>query len=420
MARLLTPKDAHALMNSLVHQATGQQAITVTDTSSFISAGELVLSTGMENVFNSLNIVLNGNIIAARPYKARLKSIMAANSGVYSNRKRKISFYSDDMIASGMFNTDLFTNLKDGFTAGENKDSQGDPQSTKSQWEQKQKPILESNFGGSSVWDYEVTLYEKQVQAAFRNESEFNSFISGYLIEHSNDIESAKEAWNRMILVSKIAQTYAMSAVMPGSVVNLTAEFNNRFGTSYTSAQLRSTYLKEYLPFMVATIKEKSTDMTERSSAFHYTPSKPGHSLLRHTPYADQRLYLYSRLFKEAEALVLPQIFNAKGLDLDKQYEEVTFWQSNNSEAERSQIKIKPAVINPATGQQEAAANDVELAYVVGMLTDKDSMMTDIQLESAYTTAIEARKGYRNTWNHFMRNAICDPTENTIIFIMAD
>ena len=44
MARAYTPVDAHALMNLLVKQATGQQAVTVTDTSSFVSASASVIS----------------------------------------------------------------------------------------------------------------------------------------------------------------------------------------------------------------------------------------------------------------------------------------------------------------------------------------------------------------------------------------
>ena len=47
-------------------------------------------------------------------------------------------------------------------------------------------------------------------------------------------------------------------------------------------------------------------------------------------------------------------------------------------------------------------------------------MITDYQLESAYTTAVEARKGFRNTWLHIAKNAIIDQTENAILFYMKD
>ena len=64
MARSFTVKDGRALMTALVKQATGQSNVAVVDGSSFVSAGELVLATGMENTLNSLNIlILINNII---------------------------------------------------------------------------------------------------------------------------------------------------------------------------------------------------------------------------------------------------------------------------------------------------------------------------------------------------------------------
>lgn len=270
MARTLTVKDAHVIMNLLVKQATGQSNLTVTDTSSFISAGETVLATGMENVINSLNIVLGRTLVAERPYNAKLALMDAENTGVYSSRMRKISFYAKNALASGEFNTDLFTNLKEGYTNGQNKDTDGDAQSTKSQWEQHQPVPLEMNFGGSSTWQDCITTYETQLQAAFRSEADFAAFVAGYMTEHANDIESQREAWNRMILLNKIAGIYDMSADMPGSVINLTEEYNNFYNTNYTSAELRSEQLSSFLAFMAATIKEVSQFMTERSAKYHW------------------------------------------------------------------------------------------------------------------------------------------------------
>ena len=417
MARTLTPRDIHALMNSLVKQATGQQAITVVDASTFVSAGETVLATGMENVVNALNIVLNRTLVAARPYNAKLKLMQALDTGVYSNRLRKISFYSRFAKPDGSHNTNLFTNLAEGFTAGENISS-GTAQSTKSQWEQNPPMPLEMNFAGSSVWQDCITMYDDQIQAAFRSEEDFARFVSGYLTEHGNDIEQQKEAFNRLALLNRIASTYDYNN--SGSVVNLTAEYNARFNTSYTSAQLRSTYLKEFLEFFTATFRQVSDFLTERTDMYHNPMAKTvdgeTYSILRHTPYSRQHVYLYTPLFREAEALVLPEIFHPDRLDIEKQYEGVTYWQSVDN---RAAINVTPAVYDATTGTQ-TAGTAVDLDYVVGMITDEDGLMTNYQLDRADTTPLEARKHYRNTWNTFMKNIIDDPTENCVIFIMED
>ena len=426
MARALTPQDGYAIMTSLARQATGQKNLTVTDMNTFVSAGETVLASGKENVFNALSIVIGRTLIATRPYQARLQKINALNTGSYTSRLRKISFYSKDPKESGFFNTNLFTNLADGFTAGQNPDGNGDAQSTKSQWEQCQAMPLEMNFAGSTTWQHGITMYEEQINAALRDPVELAQFVAGYLTEHGNDIESVKEAFNRMLLLNKILSCYVYDAGAgwtKGQVVNLTTAYNTYFGTNYTSAQLRSTYLKSFLEFMTATINMTSDYMTERTTDRHLPMTKTvngvAYSILRHTPKNKQRLFLYQPLFRMAETIVLPELFNEKRLNLETQYEPVDFWQSNYSDSVRPQVAGRCVFHDKTTGTQ-TSSGDVTLSYVVGLLCDEDSMMTDYQLEKALTSPLDARKGYRTTWLTFAKNAIDDPTENAVIFIMDD
>jgi hypothetical protein len=144
---------------------------------------------------------------------------------------------------------------------------------------------------------------------------------------------------------------------------------------------------------------------------------------LRHTPISEQYVYLYSRLFKDAEAMVLPEIFHDEALRLSN-YQEVTYWQSNIDNASRPKVKVNPAIIDTdptsATYGTQIAGGAVELDYVIGFITDRDGMLTDFQVEKANTTVLEARKGYRNTWLTVAKNAICDPTENCILYYMSD
>lgn len=425
MARSFLPTDGYAIMTALARQATGQNNITVTDMNSYVSAGETVMATGKENVYNALSVVIGRTLVAARTYTPKLALMNAINTGSYTNRLRKISFYSKDPLPSGYFNTNLFTNLADGFTAGENPDGGGTPQSTKSQWEQHPSMPCEMNFSGSTVWDFCITKYEKQIDVAFRDPVELASFVAGMMVEHGNDIASVREAYNRMALLCKIGQAYLYekgAGWTKGQAYNLTTMYNTFYGTNYTSAQLRSTYLKSFLEFMTATIKEVSDYFTERTAEHHLPMTKTvngvAYSILRHVPRDRQRLYLYRPLFRKAESMVLPEIFNTEYLSMD-QYEGVDFWQSNYNDAARPQVKVRVPFYNKATGVQESSG-DIELDYVVGLLTDVDGLMTDFQLESAYSTNVEARKGYRNLWLHIAKNAITDPTESSAIFYMND
>ena len=420
MARTLTPKDGYQLMNELVRQATGQAANAVIDASTFVSAGETILATQRENVLNALSIVLGRTFAAVRPYRARLISLNAINSGVYTNRFRKISYYTKDALPSGYFNTDLNTNFAEGYTAGNNGGA-----STKSQYEQHPAMPLEMNFGGSTTWQDCITYYEDKLEAAFKDVESFNAFIEGILVIHGNLIEHQKESWNRMTLLSAVAARNYLEAnsITNGCVINLTSAFNTFFGTSYTSAQLRSTYLKEFLEFMTAKIKETSDRFTEDGTDYHDPMTKTvggvTYNILRHTPKNSQKLLLFGPLWRLAESIVMPEIFNDSYLKLDSQFEPVEFWQSNDSDVNRSKVVFNGAYYDSVSGEQKATGTQT-IDYLVGVLFDEDAIMTDVQLEKTMTSAPEARKGFRNTWNTFSFNAISDQTEKMTIFIMAD
>ena len=420
MARTLTPKDGYQLVNEIVRQATGQKSIAVVDGSTFVSAGETLLSQQRENVLNAISIVLGRTFAAVRPYRARLISLNAINSGVYTNRFRKISYYTQDALPSGYFNTDANTNFAPGYTAGDNNGA-----STKSQYEQHPAMPLEMNFGGSTTWQDCITYYEDKLETAFNSVESFNAFIEGILVIHGNLIEHQKEAWNRMTLLSAVAARNYLEAqgITSGCVINLTTEFNRFFGTNYTSAKLRSTYLKDFLEFMTAKIKETSDRFTEDSTAYHdpmtKTVSGVQYSILRHTPKDRQKLLLYGPLWRLAESIVMPEIFNDQYLKLDSQFEPVEFWQNNSNDVSRPVVNYNGAVYDSTTGEQKATGAQT-IEYLVGVLFDEDAIMTDTILQRTMTSAPEARKAFRNTWNTFSFGAISDQTEKMTIFIMDD
>ena len=413
MARTFTPLDCYTLINAIAKEATGQEAtLQAQDTSSFVSVGETILRTGTENTLNAISVVLGRTFMAIRPYEAKLRIINALNSGLYTNRMRKISFYSREAQASGAFNTNLYTNHAMGYDNGSNSGN-----SLPTMWEQNQPVPLELNFGGRSVWDESTTIYEDQLQAAFRDEANFSAFMSGIMTEKGNDIESAKEAFNRATLLNFIGGIYDMDqAVSTGSAIDLAAGFNAKYGTSYTRAQLLYDHRTEFLEYFVSTVKYISDTLTNRSAKYHWSPAKTvggtSYTLLRHTPKDRQRMILLSKAIYDAESTVLPAIFNPQYLNVEN-YEKVDFWQNENLP---EQVSITPAIPDVSDPTEQTAGDPVVFDYLVGVLYDADAMMVDYQLDSAYSTPIEARKRYRNVWWHFARNAINDFTENAVLF----
>lgn len=424
-------KEGYALMNAVMAQLTGQDSYSVIDAQGFLDAGKLAMTYSTDEIFNALSIVGARLFTATRPYKAPLWLIDSINSGYFNNRLRKISYYSTWALPSGEFNTDVMTNLADGYT----NDASGEsPAGTKDQWEQHPVHPLEMNFSSSLTWQDCLTKYEDQIKIAFTSESEWAQFWGGVLTEKGNDIEQRKESHNRLTLLSRMGIADAIGASGSalaglGTVVDLTSAYNAKFGTSYTGAQLRTTYLKEFLAFFVSEFKILSNMMTKRSNMFHVAPkltlADGDHYILRHTPKSEQRFMMYTPLWEQAKAMVLPEIFNTEYLQ-PEQFESVDFWQAYSlADADKAAVNIKVTVpgwledlIAGTTGSSDTAYT-FNKDYVVGCLFDKDAVMTDFQFESARTTNVEARKNYVNTWFSYGLGAIGDPSENFVLFVMS-
>lgn len=411
MARNYNPQDAHLLLQNILSQIHGDANVGNIDSSNFISAGERALAAGYENVLNALSIPLLRTIIAARPYDEQFRILDAEDTGMFSDRLRKISYYSKPPMEAGAFNTQLYTNLKNGFTHGQNPDAQGNAQSTKSMWEQVPPAPVEFNFGGSSVWQDGITRYKDQIDRAFTSEAELTRFYAGVMMEKGNDIRQQKESFRRVTLLNRMGM-----AALDGHSYNLTLGYNNFYGTSYTTAQLLSSQLDSFLKWFVSQIKIIIRHFEERNMEFHYSPTHPdGLVLLRHTPRDRLRMVMNEHFWAMAEATVMPTIFNDEYLSLS-QYETIPYWQGIDQPFE---IDITPAVHDPVTGTQ-IAGTQVNIQYVLGYIFDRDACMTQFQLDDAIATPMEARKRYSTIWYTMARNGINDSTEKSLLLYMAD
>lgn len=424
MARRLTVTDGYALINALATEMFGANAtVTATDISTFASVGESILASGTENVINTLALICSRDLVAIRPYKAKFALIDSLDSGMFSNRIRKISYYAKNATPTGASNTQLFAeNLGEGFDNGVHYDSSTPPvaQSTESMWLQSAPVVWQAVFGGAIEWQYPYTIYENALKSAFRSPEEWTQFLNGFMVSCANDIETEKEAFSRMVVLNAIAGTYDLTASMPNSVRNLTAIFNATYGTSYTTQVILEQHFEELLAILVSQVKTDSDMLENRSILYHWSPAKTvngvSYSLPRVTKKADQKMMMISKFWNDAEARVLPAIFNDRYLKLEN-FEKVDYWQNIN---EPYKISVTPAIPDVNNPTQQVAGNAVALNCVLGCLFDRDAMMVDFHLESAIPTPLEARKHYRTVWNTINKNPLNDFTENMIIYIMAD
>ena len=422
MAKTLTPLDASALLTEIAKEATGQNAIGAISTDDFVSVGETVLATGLENTLNAISIVLGRMFVAARPYSGKLNIINEIDSGIFTQRTRKISYYSQNPQASGAWNTQLYTNLAPGFDNGTNP-SGGVDQSTPSMWQQKPGMPLEMNFYSHNVWTEQLTTYRDALKVAFTGPEEFARFIDGILVEKSNDIAQQLESNRRLTMLNYMGGLYDVNSVgTTGQAINLRTAYNSKFSTTKSVSDLLTTDFTSFLEFLVSTIKLLSDKMTYRSVENHWTVSKTvggvQYDVLRHTPKDRQKLVLYKPLIIDAESRIFPEIFNPEFLRMEN-YEGVDFWQSISTPMGINVVPSIPDVAGTNSGAQ-TTGSAVNLSYVIGVLFDEDACVDNNMLDDSLTSPVEAAKKYYNTFWHFNHGSINDFTEKGILLYMAD
>lgn len=404
MANTLTPTDVYGIVNAMSLEMFGPNAtITAMNTSTFVTVGEKILRTGYENTVNALSVVIGKSIIAARPYRGKFRIIMRVPQE-FGLITRKISFYSTSLEPSTDWNTNLApAQIVDGASI--------DP------WEITKTYPLEINFVGLKVTQKNYTVFRYQLKQAFQSEAQFGSFVSGLLIQIANDLEVMMDAENRLQVLNAIGATYNVGAAR--QKVNLVTEFNAFYGTSFTAAQLLSTYYNDLIKFFVMRLKGDMELMSEYNELFHIYPAKNddgGNALIlnRHTPPEARRLLLYMPRIRQAEATVFPSLFNTSYLRLEN-FEGVEYWQNPN---EPEKVSITPNQLNTTTGKAETG-NAVALDHVLALLFDRDAIVTSVHVEDVLTSPVNNKGSYYNVTYHWGKDHQLDQTENMILYYLA-
>lgn len=381
-------EQAYTLITALHEQATGETALTPTDLSSFISVAQKTLQAGTEKVMNALSIVLTRTIISVRPYDRKFAGLEVTNDR-WGGLVRKISYADQDPAADSTY--DLSATTYDPFHIN--------------------KPtVLQTNYVGSDVWMKNYTIFTKNIADAFQSPEAFGSWISGLMTHMSNEREQWLEELSRSALCNMIA---AKADGDTTNVIKLLTEYNALTGLSLTAQQvMQPANFKAFAQWAVSRIEEISRLMTERSSLFQMKIT--GFDINRHTPRADQKVYLQAKFKEQFEKSVLADAYHDNYLKLADN-EGVSYWQSIGSPYS---VSVKPVYIDN-TGAVNVASANVVVNDVIGVMFDRDAVGYNIYDQSVEASPYNQIGQYYNLTSHARVQVQNDLTEKFVVLQLA-
>lgn len=379
--------QAATVLNSIVSQAKGTAVLTPTDTASFVSLAKIGLETGYDALSTAISQVLSRTIFSVRPYTRKFQGL-EADALRYGNHVRKINWVDSD------FEEDDRIKLADGYSID--------------QYVVKKPQVVQTNFYGENLYQRHVTIYRDQLDVAFSGPEEFARFISGTMQNVQDQIEQAHEEFARMTLANYIGGVLLQNNAQ---IIHLITEYNAWSGSSISSSDcFAPNIFPDFARFMYGRIATLSKMLKERTTMFH-TNFTAG-SIARHTPIADQRLFLLESNMDQIATNVKAQTFNDEYLKTIP-YEGVMYWQAIGTP---DSINLDDA--SYITNAGAVAKNNISMSGVFGVLVDRETVGYTTVNQWAQPTPFNARGGYYNQYYHFTDRYWNDYSENGIVLLL--
>lgn len=394
-------EQVSTVLTSIVKQATGQTMLTPTDTGSFVSVAQVALRADRDAVMQAIGNVIGRTIFAVRPYSAKMTGLMM-DTFRWGNVMRKLSIADKDWQDDPAYEWPAL------WDAGQTPPS-GDGQSI-DPWTIKKPDILQTNFYGASVYFDEMTIFEDQLETAFQGPEQLASFLGLIMTNLSDRMEQSNEGLRRGLVANAIASV--IDEGQTDRVVHLLTEYNTATGQTYTAQQIyQPANFAPFMKWVYSRIAAISALMTERSQKFQtIINNKP---VLRHTPYQDQRVYMYAPARFDIDARVLADTFHDNYLRY-ADVETVNYWQSIDTP---DTINITPAYTD-SQGVLYSPTSPVSQSDVFGMIFDRDCMGMTTLNNRVLSTPLNSKGLYRNLHVHSKRRVVQDLTEKCVVFLL--
>lgn len=384
----LTVNQAATVFNEIVHQATGQTNLKVTDTSSFVSAATTALLSGYDKLLTAMSQVLTRTIFSIRPYNAKFAGLRASPER-FGNHTRKVNYLDDDFEDSPAFELQQGQSI-DMYTVN--------------------KPrVVQTNFYGFNTYAKHKTFYDNQLDMALRNPEEWAQFFNGVMVNINSQIEQVHENVARATIANFIG---GINVAKQSCVVHLLTEYNTLTGQELTVNDIyKSDNFIAFVRWLYARIEVFSNRLTERTQLWHV--NIVGNEVKRHTPKEKQKVYLFNDFMSQARTMVLSDLFQRDSMKM-VDYEGVNFWQSIDSP---DSIDVTPVYTNAEDGTL-VTGTEQKINKVLGVIFDEEAIGFMPKNQAMGATPHNVAGRYTNLWWHWDECYYNDFTENGIVLLL--
>lgn len=385
---MATANQIYAMVNDAAEESIGSAAITVKDTATLVSLGDVVLSsaTNKDAFYKALVDRIGRTVVAIRQLQISKRSVKRDEMDwgiVY----QKISFKHKEAVANASWDDQ----------------TQASPYDIEISTEMVQKL-----FTVLATWSYEDSIPEYQMFTAFTSAEKMGALIAGIKTNMENEMAIA-EMNNDNLAVD----TYMAGALIGSNNAqkrNLLAEFNLIVETPITVAEALTN--PEFLRFATYQINLTIKNMKAPSTMFNASSD-----IIRQTM-DDKMVVEVLSNFAAASASFLQSDTYHKELVSIPRYEEVTYWQAPGTAFafdDVSKIHIKNAQI----GTTLNPTGEVEQSGILAFVHDYDAVASIIYRRRDYSKFNERSERMNIMMKADMGYAV-DLTENGVVFYIAE
>ena len=387
-------EQSAAVLTSLAAQATGETGLTVTDLSSYISVGQKVLRTGYDPLNIGISQMSSKTIFARRDDIPDTLSSLDRDTIEWGAITRKVNAIQQGVENSGVYS------LTDGAH---------DPD----MFDVRKPKLWQSNFYGFDVWADHVSVTRQQLKNAVLNPADMGRLLDLVIGTKADEMRLARVAFRRATISNMIGALKAMNNA--NQVRHLLTEYNAATDQSLDAESVKQgANYPNFIRWAYAQIAKVSDMLEEPSSMYHLNPTEG--KILRHTPKALQRLYIYAGALHEVDAQVLAVTFNADKVanKLPAITERVNFFQSIQTP---DAVNVNPAYIG-ADGAVVASPTAQNVTNIFALLADRDALGVNFYDSTVDVSPYEAAGKYYNYWYHDGHRYYNDVTENAVLFLL--